>query len=48
MENQQRSDLLTNIGGEDLAGSGFEMELPTRLDEVTLEGPPEMHHEDAQ
>ncbi len=48
MENQQRSDLLTNIGGEDLVGSGFEMELPTRLDEVTLESLTEAHQEDAQ
>jgi hypothetical protein len=48
MENQQQSDLLTNIGGEELAGSGFEMEVPTRLDEVTLESLPEAPQEDAQ
>ncbi len=48
MENQQQSDLLANIGGEDLAGSGFEMEVPTRLDEVTLESPTEESQEDAR
>jgi hypothetical protein len=48
MENQQQSDLLTNIGGEELAGSGFEMEVPTRLDEVTLESPTEESQEDAR
>jgi hypothetical protein len=48
MENQQQSDLLANIGGEELAGSGFEMEVPTRLDEITLESPSEVSQEDAQ
>jgi len=48
MENQQQSELLANIGGEDLAGSGFEMEVPTRLDEVTLESPTEESQEDAR
>jgi len=48
MENQHQSDLLTNIGGEELAGSGFEMEVPTRLDEVTLESPTEESQEDAR
>ena len=48
MENQQQSELLANIGGEDLAGSGFEMEVPTRLDEVTLKSPTEESHEDAR
>ena len=48
MENQQQSDLLTKIGGEELAGSGFEMEVPTRLDEVTLESPTEARQDDAQ
>ncbi len=48
MKNQQQADLLTNIGGEELAGSGFEMEVPTRLDEVTLESLAEGHQEDAQ
>jgi hypothetical protein len=48
MENQQQSDLLANIGGEELAGSGFEMEAPTRLDEVTLDSPTEVREEDAQ
>ena len=48
MENQQQSDLLTNIGGEELAGSGFEMEVPTRLDEVNLESLTEVPQEDAR
>jgi hypothetical protein len=48
MENQQQSDLLTNIGGEELAGSGFEMEVPTQLDEGILRSPTEVHQEDAQ
>ena len=48
MENQQQSELLANIGGEELAGSGFEMEVPTRLDEITLESPSEVRQEDAQ
>jgi len=48
MEKQQQSELLTNIGGEELAGSGFEMEVPTRLDEVTLESPGEAGQEDAR
>jgi len=48
VENQQQAELLANIGGEDLAGSGFEMEVPTRLDDVTLESPAETHQEDAQ
>jgi hypothetical protein len=48
MENQQQSDLLANIGGEELAGSGFEMEVPTRLDEVALESPIEVRQEDGQ
>ena len=48
MENQQQSELLTNIGGEELGGSGFEMEVPTRLDEVTLESAAEAHQEDGQ
>jgi len=47
MENQQQSELLTNIGGEELAGSGFEMEVPTQLDEIILESPAEAQ-EDAQ
>ena len=47
MENQQQSELLTNIGGEELAGSGFEMEEPTWLDEVILKSPAEAQ-EDAQ
>jgi len=48
MESQQKSELLANIGGEELAGSGFEMESPTRLDEVTLESLTEARQEDAQ
>ncbi len=48
MEIQKQSELLTNIGGEELAGSGFEMEVPARLDGVTLESTTEARQEDAQ
>lgn len=48
MHNQQQSELLENLGGEALAGSGFEMETATRLDDVSLDSPTEAGEEDAQ
>ncbi len=48
MDNQQQSELLTNIGAEALAGSGFELEEPTRFDEVTLGSLTDVCQEDAQ
>jgi hypothetical protein len=48
MENRQQSESFANIGGAELAASGFEMEVPTRIDEVNLESPTEVSQEDAR
>lgn len=38
MEKQQSDDLLENIGGESLAGSGFEVETPVSENELAIGG----------
>lgn len=41
MENHQQIDVPTSIGGEQLAGSGFETDESIMDDEVTFEDLPE-------